>query len=137
MVFCALNWGNVQRLAMVWGSFTKHSSCDRHMLLYLHVLCGYCSAGFHSMSTLAFGLQTPWGMDTVFCLDHFTRCKATCILSPSKCRGHVALNLATVKAMETCIHEMTSFAISLLWGICQDTYSNTLLNAAMRDELTV
>lgn len=107
------------------------------MLVWFPILIQYCSAGFHSMSTLAFGLQTPWGMDMVFCLDHFTRCKATCILSPSKCRGRVALNLATVKAMETCIHEMTSFAISLLWGICQDTYSNTLLNAAMRDELTV
>ena len=36
------------------------------MLLYLQVLCGYYSAVFHSMSTLAFGLQTPWGMDIVF-----------------------------------------------------------------------
>lgn len=46
------------------------------MLLHLPVLCGHCSAVFHSRPTLAFGLQTPWGMDVVFCLDHFTSCRA-------------------------------------------------------------
>lgn len=61
--------GNVQRPVMVWGSFTKHSSCGGHMWLHLPVLCGYCSAVFHSIPTLAFGLQTPWGMDVVLCLD--------------------------------------------------------------------
>lgn len=130
MVFCGFELGNVQRLAMVWGSFTKHSSCDRHVLLYLHVLCGYCSAVFHSMSTLAFGLQTSLGMDMVFCLAHFTHCKATRSFL-LKCRGHVALNLATVKAMEACIHEMTSLQ-SVYCGASAKTHSNTLLNAAMR-----
>lgn len=70
------------------------------MPLHLPVLCGYCSVVFHSMPILVLGLQTPWGMDVVLCLDHFTCCKATCTLFLSNYRGCVPLKLTIVPTIK-------------------------------------
>lgn len=81
------------------------------MPLHLPLLCGYCSAVFYSMPTVAFGLQSPWGMDVVFCLDHFTCCKATHTISFSKCRGTIAFKIEIVRAVKIYVCEIVFFAV--------------------------
>lgn len=91
-----------------------------------HSICLYC-VGIVLQCSIACPLllldyKLLGGMDVVFCLDHFTCCKATCTLSPSKYRGHVTPKLTIVGAVKIYMYEIVSFAVGLLWKGIEGIY---------------